>query len=217
MRTLVALALGLAILLAGCATQASQPPGGGPQPEPALQGKDPDEAAAKSLEVYRTLVTSDDFEALGFKSLDEVAKAELGRSFTISLVPLDRLAQFGPNTKPDDLLSDSGRVIYEVTVGGEVRSSLEVGPIGDVWQGQSFGSPGLIAGIAALRPGADDFIVWVAALNVYFLANRNSDGLFFTPVYDYAQFNFAAGRTMPAADALGQLVEAAKGHDQLPN
>jgi hypothetical protein len=214
-RTLAALAL--AVLLAGCATQASQAPGGEPQPEPALQGKDPDEAAAKSLEVYRTLVTADDVEALGFKNLDEVAKAELGRSFTISLVPLDRLAQFGPNTKPEDLFTDSGRVIYEVNVGGEVRSSLEVGPIGTAWQGQSFGSPGLIVALSTLQPGAEDFVVWVAALNVYFLADRNSDGLFLTPAFDYPQFNLVVGRAMPAADALGLLVEAAKGHDQLPN
>lgn len=215
MRTFVALAL--VVLLAGCTPQASQAPAGEPQPEPALQGKDPDEAAAKSLEVYRGLVTADDFAALGFKTLEEVAKAELGRSFTVSLVPLDRLAQFGRDSKPDDLFIDSGRVIYEVTVGGEVRSSLEVGPIGTVWQGQSFGSPGLIGALSALQPGADDFVVWVAALNVYFLAHRNSDGLFLTPAFDYPQFSLVVGRAVPAADALGLLVEAAKGHDQLPN
>lgn len=215
MRTLVALAL--AVLLAACSNQASQAPGGEPQPEPALQGKDADEAAAKSLEVYRTLVTADDFAALGFKSLDEVAKAELGRSFRISLVPLERLAQFDANTKPEDLFTDSGRVIYEVNVGGEVRSSLEVGPIGTVWQGQSFGSPGLIAALSALKPGADDFVVWVAALNVYFLASQTADGLFLTPAFDYPQFDMIGGRAVPAADALGRLVEAARSHDQLPN
>jgi hypothetical protein len=214
-RSLIALAI--VVLLAGCSPQASQPPAGEPQPEPALQGKDPDEAAAKSLEVYRRLVTADDFAALGFKSLDEVAKAALGRSFTVSLVPLDRLAQLTRDTKPDDLFTDSGRVLYEVTVGGEVRSSLEVGPIGTVWQGQSFGSPGLIAALAALQPGAEDFVVWVAALNVYFLASRTSDGLFLTPAFDYPAFKLVVGRAIPAADALGGLVEAAKGHDQLPN
>jgi hypothetical protein len=215
MRTLLALAV--VVLLAACTPQVSQAPGGEPQPEPALQGKDPDEAAAKSLDVYKTLVTDADFQALGFENLADVAKAELGRSFEIKLVPLDKLSSFQRDSKPEDLFGNSGRVMYEVRVGDRVRSSLEVGPVGDLWQGQSFGSPGLITSIDALQPGADDYVVWVAALNVYYLAQTTSDGLFLTPLFDYPQFDLTAGRSGPAADELGVLVEAAKSHEDLPN
>jgi hypothetical protein len=213
-----ALLLPLLVLLAACTTPASPAPAGGEsEPVQALQGKDPDEAAAKSLEAYRGLVGQEDFGALGFSSLEEVARAELGRSYRVSLVPLDQLRTYTADADPEKLFVDAGRVIYEVRVGDAVRSSLEVGPIGDVWQGQSFGSPGLIRPIAEFSQADDDFVVTVAALNVYFLAARNSDGLFLTPLFDYEAFGFAAGRPVPAAEGLAALVEAAKGHDELPN
>ena len=204
------LALIFAAVVAACSSPAaSAPTGGQPQPEPALQGNSPDEAAAKSLEVYRKLV-GDDFATLGFQSLDEVAQAKLGRSYQVSLVPLDRLQAYQRGSNPADLLVDSGRVIYEVRVGDAVRSSLEVGPIGALWQGQSFGSPALIQAIVAMKPGDTDFIVWVAALNVYFLASRAEQGLTFTPVFDYTNFGLAAGKPVAAADAFASLVDAAK-------
>lgn len=205
------LALILAAAVAACASPSpSGPAGGEPQPEPALQGKTADEAAARSLEAYRKLVTADDFAALGFESLDEVKEAQLGRSYPVSLVPLDLLQKYDRGTNPADILADAGRVIYEVRVGDAVRSSLEVGPIGDAWQGQSFGSPGLIRPLAALRRGDADFVVWVAALNVYFLASRDNEAITLTPVFDYPEFGLAAGKSQPAADALGSLVDAAK-------
>lgn len=207
------LALIVAGALAGCSAPAATTPAGGgePQPEPALQGRDPDEAAAKSLDAYKKLVSADDFGALGFESLDEVAQAQLGHSFPVTLVPLDRLQRFERGTNPEDLFVDAGRVIYEVRVGDAVRSSLDVGQIGDVWQGESFGSPGLIRPLSALRQADADFVVWVAALNVYFEASGAQEQLMLTPIVDYPDFGLSAGKAMPAGDALGALVEAAKG------
>jgi hypothetical protein len=205
------LALLLAAGLAACSTPAATPPPGGePQPEPALQGRDAAEAAAKSLDAYRKLVSANDFAALGFESLDEVAQAQLGRSFPVTLVPLDRLQRFERGTNPEDLFVDAGRVIYEVRVGDAVRSSLDVGRIGDLWQGESFGSPGLVRPLSALRQADNDFVVWVAALNVYFEATRALEQLVLTPVFDYPDLGLSAGKAMPAADALGSLVDAAK-------
>lgn len=198
--------------------QLSSPPGVGvPEPVPALQGKDPDEAAAKSLEAYRKLVTQDDFAALGFATADDVARAELGRSYRVVLVPLDRLKAYTVETDPETLFNDAGRIIYEVRVDNEVRSSLEVGPFGDLWQGQSFGSPGLIGPIAQFTRADDDFVVFVAALNVYYLATRTSDGLFLVPLFDYPQFQLGAGKDVPAGDGLAVLVDAARQHEGLPN
>ena len=205
-------ALILAAALASCTTPGATAPAGNgePQPEPALQGTTPDEAAAKSLDAYRKLVAADDFAALGFESLDEVAQAQLGRSFPVTLVPLDRLQRFERGTDAEDLFVDAGRVVYEVRVDDAVRSSLEVGKVGDAWQGASFGSPGLIRPLSAMRQADEDFVVWVAALNVYFEASRARGQLSLTPIFDYADFGLSAGKAMPAAEALGSLVEPAK-------
>jgi hypothetical protein len=205
------------LLIAACAAQISQPPGDQAEPVPALQGKSPDEAAQNSLGAYRQLVTEEDFAALGFESLDEVAKAELGPSLSVSLVPLERLRKFDPQSNPEDLLVDAGRVIFEVNVGGQLRSSLEVGSLGDLWQGQSFGSPALIGPLAKYRQSEGDFVVWVPALNVYFDANRTEQGILVTPAFDYPTMNLTAGRTLPASEAFAAMVELAKAQDGLPN
>lgn len=211
---LVALVVGLA----ACTSPASPAPPGEPEPIPALQGKDPDEAARKSLEAFRALVTADDFKALGFESLDEVAKAQLGPSLKVSTVPLDRLQKFQPGVNPEELLVDANRVIYPVTVNEEVRTSLEVGQVGGLWQGSSFGSPEFIRPLAKLRHSDADFVLWVPALNVYFMASRTEGGgLALTPAFDYPDMKFTAGRTLQAASAFAALVPAAQGHNGLPN
>jgi hypothetical protein len=208
----------VALVVGACSSPGSSPPGEQQQqPIPSLEGKDPTEAAQKSLDAYKKLVGPDDFGALGFKSLDEVQQAELGPSLAIKLVPLDRLAQFDRGANPEDLLTDAGRVVFEVRVAGELRTSLEVGQVGDLWQGQSFGEPALIAALAPLRRTDQDFEVLVPALNVYFVATRDGDQLELTPAFDYPTFDLANGKTLPAGDALALLVPAAKGHDGLPN
>jgi hypothetical protein len=210
-----ALLVALVLAVAACAAPASPSPGG--EPVPALQGKDPDEAARKSLEAFRALVTADDFRALGFESFDEVAKAQLGPSLKVSTVPLDRLQKYQQGANPEELLVDANRVIYTVTVNEEVRTSLEVGKVGDLWQGRSFGSPEFIRPLARLRQSDTDFVVWVPALNAYFMGRRTEGGLTLTPAFDYPEMDLSAGRTLPAASAFAAMVPLAQSHNGLPN
>lgn len=210
------LSLIVALLLAACTGPGSSP-GGEQQAIPSLQGKDPAEAAQKSLDTYKRLVSAEDFAALGFQSLEEVQNAELGASFPIQIVPLDRLQQFDQGGDTEGLLTDAGRVVFEVQVDEALRSSIEVGRVGDLWQGQSFGEPALIGALAPLRQSEEDFEVVVPALNVYFVATRTDAGLQLTPAFDYPAFNLSAGRALPAAEALNALVDAAKNHNGLPN
>lgn len=209
------LLVALVLALAACAAPASPAPGG--EAVPALQGKDPDEAARKSLEAFRALVTADEFKALGFESLDEVARAQLGPSLKVSTVPLDRLQKFQPGGNAEELLVDANRVIYTVTVNEQVRTSLEVGQVGDVWQGRSFGSPEFIRPLAKLRQSDTDFVVWVPALNAYFMGRRTEGGLTLTPAFDYPEMDLTAGRTLPAANAFAAMVPLAQSHNGLPN
>lgn len=211
-RTLILATLGI---LVGCTTT---PSGNAPdEPIDSLFAEDPDEAAQKSLDAFRDLVTEDDFAALGFESLEEVADAQLGEPLQVSMVPLDRLKEFTQETDPNELLQDASRVIYPVTVRDEVRCSLEIGPIEGGWQGTTFGSPELIRPLAEQRAGAEDFVVWVPALNMYFVATRDGEQLILTPAFDYPEANLVVGRTQSAADVFAAIQPLAEAHEGLPN
>lgn len=201
-------------VLVGC----TAPPAGNAPDEPieSLFAEDPDEAAQKSLEAFKAVVSEEDFAALGFQSLEEVADAQLGEPLQVSMVPLDRLKEFTQETDPNELLQDGNRVIYPVTVGEEVRSSLEIGPIGGGWQGTTFGSPELIRPLAEQRGGTGDFVVWVPALNMYFMAVRDGEQLILTPAFDYPEANLVTGRTQSASDVFAAIQPLAASHEELP-
>lgn len=203
------------VLLVGCTTT----PGGISPDEPieTLFAEDPDEAAQKSLEAFGALVTEEDFASLGFRSLEEVANAQLGDPLQVSMVPLDRLQEFTQETNPDELLVDASRVIYPVTVDEEVRCSLEIGPIEGGWQGTTFGSPELIRPLAELRAGGEDFVVWVPALNMYFIATRDGEQLILTPAFDYPEADLVTGRTQAADEIFAVIQPLAEAHEGLPN
>jgi len=202
--------------LVGCT--ASTPPASNAPDETieSMFAEDPDEAAQKSLDAFTSLVTEEDFAALGFDSLEEVADAQLGEPLQVSMVPLDLLKEFTQETDPNELLQDGNRVIYPVTVNDEVRSSLEIGPIGGGWQGTTFGSPELIRPLAEQRARAEDFVVWVPALNMYFMAVRDGEQLILTPAFDYPEANLVAGRTQSASDVFAAIQPLAASHEELP-
>jgi len=202
------------VLLVSCTVT----PGGSPdEPIESLFAEDPDEAAQKSLEAFSALVTADDYAALGFDSLEEVADAQLGEPFEVQMVQLDRLKEFSQETDPNELLTDASRVIYPVTVNEEVRSSLEIGPIEGGWQGTTFGSPELIRPLAELRGSPEDFIVWVPALNMYFIGTRDGEQLTLTPAFDYPEADLATGRTQSAEEVFAAIQPLAEAHEGLPN
>jgi hypothetical protein len=211
----VLLLLGLILLAACSAVPASQPHGG--ETIPSLQGKDPDEAARKSLEAFRALVTDENFKALGFVSRDEVSVAQLDVPLHVFRVQLDQLQKYEPRSDPEKLLIDSDRVIYPITVKEQIRSSLEVEKNGDSWQGTNFGSPELVKLLTTARKDKSDFVVWVPALNLYFIANRRDNRLQLTPILDYPNLGLSAGRTLTADEAFTAILSAARSHDGLPN
>ena len=211
-RRLATIAL-LALVVSGC----SSAPTVAPSPTmdaaalsiPALQGKTADESARRSLEEFRALVTADDAATLGFTSADEAATAALGRSLAIWAVPLDQLRAYDSAADPNGLLVDSGEVIVEVTVDGDVRSAVRVGKVGDVWQGEGLGWPALIGALAAMHTTDDEFVVWVPAMNVYLVGRRSDGSLIVTPAFDYPEYELFTGDSLPANEAFGRLAGAA--------
>lgn len=202
------------LLLIACSIITGQPQGEGTT---ALQGKDPDEAARKSLEAFRGLVTEANYKPLGFASRDEIAAAQLDMPFQVFRVQLDMLQKYEPRSDPEKLLVNADRVIYPLTVKGEFRSSLEVEKRGNVWEGTTLGSPELARALIKARKDKSDFVVWVPALNLYFDANRSDNRLMLAPILDYPNLGLNAGRTMTADEAFTAILPAARNHNGGPN
>ena len=134
------------------------------------------------MKTLEKLVTKENYEAMGFTSPDEVAKAQLGAPMTVYRVQLDQLREYSPGeTEPKSLLVDVSRALYPVTVDGEVRSSVAVeGPQGK-WRGTDFGAPGLIKALSQYRQSDLDFVVHVGFLGLYFVGQQVEAGLSLTP------------------------------------
>ena len=186
--------------------------GQGKEPAKEPSSRDtPQQAAEDALKTLEKLVTKDNYQAMGFASLDEVAKAQLGMPMPIYRVQLDQLRDYTPGeSDPNALLVDVNRTLYPVTVDNEVRSSVAVeGPDGK-WRGTDYGAPSLMKAISQYRQSDSDFVVHVGFLGLYFVGQRNEGGLLLTPLIDDSDLGFAAGKSMPADEVFRALLPVAQ-------
>lgn len=191
-----------------------------PPTQPPPQSDTSDAAATQSLEILKQLVTADNYQMMGFTSPDEVASAQLGEPIKVFRIQLDQVLSYNPDStdqsQVDNLLVDVNRVIYPVTVKQEVRSSVVVEGRDSKWIGTDFGSPNLVKAISQYRKNADDFVVHIAFLGLYFVAESNADGLQLTPITDDPRFDFTAGQSISATTVLTTILPAARDYNGLP-
>src|SRR5215216_7382867 len=69
----------------------------GSQSESTPSAPNPQAAAEQALETFRQIVTSENYQALGFQTPDEVKIAQLGQPLKVLRVPLDQLLSFSPD------------------------------------------------------------------------------------------------------------------------
>ncbi len=193
----------------------------GREKEPAKEppGQDtPQQAAEEALKILEKLVTRENYEAMGFTSPDEVAKAQLGAPMTVYRVQLDQLREYSPGeTEPKSLLVDVSRALYPVTVDGEVRSSVAVEGSQGEWRGTDFGAPGLIKALSQYRQSDSDFVVHVGFVGLYFVGQQNEAGLSLTPLLDDPNLGFVAGEPLPADEVFRALLPIAQEYkDEAP-
>ncbi len=140
-----------------------------------------DQAAQQSLDTLRRLVTTDNYQVMGFNALNEAQTAQLGDPMMVYRVQLDQLlayeSQSDSEADPNSLLVDVNRKMYPVTFNGEVRSSIAVEGQAGGWTATDFGGPNLIKALAQYRRSPDDFVVQIAFLGLYFVGERSDDGL----------------------------------------
>jgi hypothetical protein len=180
------------------------------------ESRKPAEAALKQ---FAKLVNKDNFKSLGFESVDEAKKAELGVPLPVLFVRLDELKAYKEKGDAYKLMHPIPRVIYAVKVKDEVRSGLEVQKRDGKWETSSFG----IAGPARLyaqalkkhiekdKPKAF-FIIRIPALNHVYLGYQTDKGPKLVHVRKQAEQKEKI-EARPAAEILAELVKEAKEHD----
>lgn len=170
---------------------------------------DQQEAADNALAILQDLVTDDNYATLGFRSRDEVKSATLGTPLTLYFVPLDGLQAFDGEGDPNQLLVDSEVVYYPVLVETDVRSSVGIqGGAEEGWTPVSFGTATLMQAVAQNRLTADNFLVQIPSLGLYFVGERSEDGLLLTAVVETG-YDLPVGQAVPAADVFRILRDAA--------
>jgi hypothetical protein len=139
------------------------------------------------------LVTSDTFKGLGFTSTSEASDAlvDKGSPLKAYTVELKALRNFKRGDDAEKLLEDQHTIIYPITVGGTVRSSMTVIQLRDgTWEVVGWGAPGLIEGLTSLAFSDPNFVVWITELNIYFLGERQRDGkLMLASIHSKPEFN----------------------------
>jgi hypothetical protein len=211
-------------LLQGCASESTAQQGD--QGGTSKTYPDSATAAAQAIATLRQLVTPENYQELGFESVDEAAAAQLGQPLHVLLVRLDQLREYNPQSDPSALLTDGQQDYYPVEAREQTRASIIVEQVKEGWRAASFGNAGLAKhldtvqrGVAAKNAGksVEMALVEVPALGIYFLGHRRGQREWqLTPLADQPRLKFKAGATLPAREALAALVPAAKSYNGLP-
>ena len=203
-RTTVATVLGICLLqMPGCAT--------------------PHEVAQASLDDLRNLNVARQgadetafAKDIGFNSTEEMADAQLGSPIRIYTVSLDLLQNFQPSNDPNQLLVDTSRIIFPMTVNGQPRSTFTVTEssltLTKGWKGSRVTRTGfrrLIRKIEQLKPSSSSFLVSIAPLMIL-LGDRKEGRLVLTAIEEYPYVGLKTGDKRDAAELFVQLAPHAK-------
>lgn len=186
------------------------------------------EIARAALPTFGELVTSENFEAMGFKSLEEAKSVALDDAeppLQVFTVRLDRLKEYQPGTDAAGLLTGGEMAFYPVIVAGEVRTAVGVAKVKDTWEATSLGDANLIRLLTSARRRSIEstkltadkyFTVWVPALNLHFVAYRAEANIMLIPIQDLTEYELKAGEALPAGRVFETILPAAKAHEGSP-
>ncbi len=174
------------------------------------------DAAQTGLKTMQSLVRAENFQGLGFSSVDQVKNAQLGDPLKLYRVPLDALSAYKGDANASGLLQDAHKLIYPVTVDQQVVSSLSATQRDDGWRANEYGNSALTRALVAHRASKDDFVVWVPALKIYFTARGEGEKLTLTTIMDDPRFEFKAGQDLPASRVFTILQKSASAYNGLP-
>jgi|HubBroStandDraft_6_1064221.scaffolds.fasta_scaffold276912_2 hypothetical protein len=153
------------------------------------------------------------------RSADRTTGGVLGEGLLMYMIRLDSLRAYRSGDDPKSLLNETGRIMYPVTVGGEVRSSVTMEKRAGVWQPAAFGYANLARMVHTTRQQVVDAtqtplesVVYVEApaVGARFVGHEAGSTLILTPIHDIAGTTLTAGKLVSATEALAQLSRAAQ-------
>jgi hypothetical protein len=178
-------------------------------------------AGAAGLAEFKRLAKIGNIQSYGFQQADDISSAALGQAAVEFLVRLDQLRDYQPNKDAASLMSGGDKVVYPVTINGQVRSSIVVDKGASGWKAVAFGGPQLIRRFSEARSkvSAQDtatILVNVASLGVYFLGEVRGGQLMLSALADQPDLNLKAGSTEVASKIFAALAPIARSHNGLP-
>ncbi len=169
-----------------------------------------DRVATNALDIFKELVTSENYESMGFESLDEVKKIDVAVPFQVFIVRFVDLLEYESGSDPDEIISGGDLFIYPVTVENEVRSSIVVEKVKNEWEAARFGGASLVQLLSQFAEESD-FVIYMPTLCLYFVSFYDADDkLALVPVLDDSHFEFSAGEAIFATEAFDKIFPIAR-------
>lgn len=182
-------------------------------------------AARQSLPTLAELAKGDNAARMGFAAPGDAEKSELAAPLSDFIVGLDDLRSWQPATDPMSLLRPTGLVVYPVTTGGAVRSSVTLKKQDSAWQAVAFGAPAQSQAVAGARASVADkakvaenktFQVRIPAYNLVFVGYVDNGRLMLTPVVDTQRYGLSAGVAVAADQVFARIKPDAERDPGLP-
>jgi hypothetical protein len=182
-------------------------------------------AARQSLPTLAELSKGDNAVKMGFAAPGDAERSELAAPLTDFIVGLDDLQTWQPGTDPMSLLRPTGLVVYPVTTGGAVRSSVTLKKQYNTWQAVAFGAPTQSQAVAGARASVADkakvpetktFQVRIPAFNLVFVGYVDGTRLMLTPVVDTQRYGLSAGTAIAADQVFARVKPDAERDPGLP-
>ena len=140
--------------------------------------------ADQGLERLKTLASGDQYSLFGFRSRQEVDKAELATAIPIFDIGTEDLLNYKPGADISGLLTTCSRVFYPVASAGQVRSSISVVRMNSEWQVGEFGRPttatalnDAVQSVGGLSGSRAAFVAIVPAQNIYLKGKFSAGGI----------------------------------------
>ncbi|WP_394836091.1 hypothetical protein LVJ94_04190 [Pendulispora rubella] len=206
---MIAAALFSLAMATGCASSSEDA-------APTAQSPSPEKAAAAAIETLRHVTQNQRSAGQDVTpSAVHLDGAAVGEGIPVRMVRLDALRSYHAAEDARRLLIDNGALLYPITVGDEVRSSVVMVQRQGRWVPSSFGRAGLARALHATRNQLDArhakgvVLVEVPALQARFMGREEDDGLYLTPLQDVNGTPLHVGQAEKASVVMAALVPLA--------
>ena len=194
------------VLMAGCSRHKNKV-------NPAQEAQ---EAAANAVSLLRKLVNEQNYKSLGFETVDEVMRAQLGQPMEVYYLGLERMKSYQAGEDPNNLLTPSSELIYPVTVGGDVRTGVTIVHKEHGYESSSFGNADIVKRLAGYRQSAKEFAVHIPAFNLYFVGRPVNSHVLLVPIANNPRLKAQAGEATPLEVVVDQLRPYVDSYDGRP-